>query len=438
MNHVTRAAISRRTFLRGVGAAIALPYLDAMTPAFAGAPERVRRAVFVFVPNGIHMQDWTPRRTGKGYDLPPTLEPLESIRGRVSVISGLDLDGARSHGDGPGDHARACSAFLTGAHPVKTKGADIEIGVSVDQVLAKHVGGATRFSSLELGLERGRRAGSCDSGYACAYTNNIAWRTATTPVAKETDPREVFRRLFGDPDDVEARAREERRRRRRRSLLDVTLEDARRLRAKLGRHDRAKVDEYLEAVREVEKRLQGSGPEGVVGVPESVSRGGDRMRAMYDVIGLALRTDSTRVVTFMLGNAGSNRSYPELDIADGHHDTSHHGEKEANYAKLRKIDRHNVAALSAFLGGLAAVDDGGSDLLSRTAVLYGSGISDGDRHDHGDLPILLGGECGGTLRSGKHVVARPGTPLANLHMRIAKAMGVPAASFGDSSGVLAV
>lgn len=438
MNPVKKSSLSRRTFLRGIGAAVALPYLDAMTPAFAAPPERIQRAVFVFVPNGIHMQDWTPGRKGRRYDLPRTLVPLKPLRDRVSVISRLDLDGARAHGDGPGDHARAAAAFLTCAHPVKTKGSDIANGVSVDQVIARAVGEQTRFSSLELGLERGRRAGSCDSGYACAYSNNVAWRTPSTPVAKETNPREVFRRLFGDPDDVHARAREEERRARRRSLLDATLEDAKRLRGKLGKRDRAKLDEYLDAVREVEKRLQSGGPDQAVRVPKSFERGGDRMQAMYDIMALALATDSTRVATFMLGNAGSNRSYPELDVADGHHDTSHHGKNPENYKKLQRINQHHIEAFAGFLTTLAAHDDDGHDLLSQTAVLYGSGISDGNRHHHGDLPILLAGECGGKLRTGAHVVAKERTPLANLYLRLLRGMGLQEPSFGDSTGLLAL
>lgn len=433
---ITRRHLPRRTFLKGAGAAIALPWLDAMCPALSRPGERPLRAVFVFAPNGMKMDEWRPATAGADFVLPRTLEPLAAVRAQVTVLSGLDLDAARAHGDGPGDHARACAAFLTCAHPRKTGGADLRAGISVDQVIAAERGGATRFASLELGMEGGAAAGICDSGYSCAYSNHVSWRKPSTPVAKETSPRALFVRLFGDP----ARARaEELRRRELESLLDAVAEDAGDLRARLSRADRSKLDDYLTAVRELEQRLAAPPPDPLA-APEGLLEARtypQRLALMYEILALALQTDSARVATLMLGNAGSSLSYPWLGIRDGHHGLSHHRGDADKHAKIAQINRWQIAQLAVFLERLAATDDGGESLLARTALVYGSGIADGNRHDHGDLPILVAGGANGHLRGGRHVVCERGTPLANLYASVLGWLGIARERFGDSTGALA-
>jgi hypothetical protein len=445
--HVLRgAALSRRTFLRGAGAAIALPYLDAMRPALRGDRVVARpRTLFVFAPNGMKMDERTPAAVGPRPELPYLLAPLAPVRDRLTVLSGLTLDGARAHGDGPGDHARAAAAFLTCSHPVKTGGTDIRAGTSIDQVVAAAVGASTRFPSLELGLEGGRAAGICDSGYSCAYSNHIAWRTPTTPIAKETNPRALFARLFGDPDDVESAVERERRRRERRSVLDAVRGDARTLTRDLGPTDRQKLEMYLTALRELELRLQKEAADAAgerrIDVPESVRAGvgfRERLDAMYDVVALAFTADLTRTVTLMLGNGGSNLSYRFLDVPDGHHSVSHHGKKPENLAKIRTINRFHVERFAAFAAKLANVDDGGRDLLARTSIVYGSGIGDGDRHNHDELPIVLVGGGDGAFAGDRHLRFPRNTPLANLYVAVGRASGAKVETFGDASGRLEV
>lgn len=420
---------------------MALPWLDAMWPVRRRLAPPPVRCAFVFAPNGMKMDEWTPSTTGRGFELPATLAALAPHRDAVLVLSGLALDGGRAHGDGPGDHARAAASYLTCAHPRKTGGADLHNGVSVDQVLAAEVGAATRFPSLELGMERGRSAGVCDSGYSCAYSNNVSWRTPTTPVAKETDPRAVFARLFGDPDRLVGAERQAIDERRKRSVLDAVLEDARALRRELGRGDRAKLDEYLTAVEELEQRIErvDQAPTGVA-VPDELRGGkrdfGARLDAMYALIELALRTDSTRTVTLMLGNAGSNRSYPELGVAEGHHTLSHHGGDPEKHGQVAKINRFHVERFAGLLERLSRAADGTGSLLDSSLIVYGSGLADGNRHAHHDLPILLAGRGGGAVRPGAHVAYETGTPLANLYLTILHAAGVRHDAFGDSTGLL--
>ncbi|MCA8944544.1 MAG: DUF1552 domain-containing protein [Planctomycetes bacterium] len=432
-----RRALSRRTFLRGSGALVALPWLDAMVPALA-QPATPRRCMFLYAPNGKTMEDWRPKETGARFDLPHLLEPLAKHRRRMLVLTGLDLDGGSAHGDGPGDHARAAASFLTTAHPRKTGGADIHNGISIDQAIAQKIGDQTRFPSLELGLERGRPAGVCDSGYACAYTNNISWSSPSTPVAKETNPREVFRRLFGD---AASRARMAKDNERRRSVLDTVLEDTKTLARRLSRTDRARIDEYLDAVRSVEKRLAQSADESAQDVPMPVGldEGGgheQRVGLMYELCALALQTDTTRVITLMLGNAGSNLSYRFLDVPEGHHSLSHHRNDPAKIDKIRKINRWHTEQLAKFVDRLASIDTGDGDLLDASLVLYGSGLADGNAHRHADLPILLLGRGGGDFKSGQHVRSKKHTPLGNLYVSIMQSMGLRTTSFGDSTGAL--
>ncbi len=443
--------ISRRTILRGLGTAVALPWLEAMTPntvfGAAGkgsaAAEPPRRMAFLYVPNGMHMPDWTPEKEGPLDELPPILEPLASLRSELTVLSGLTLNGGRALGDGPGDHARSVASFLTTAHPVKTGGKDIRNGVSVDQVAAAAVGHKTRFASLELGCEPSRQGGKCDSGYSCVYTSNMSWRTPTSPMTKEVNPRAVFDRLFGTGDEAapEGLAR---RSRHRKSVLDLVAEDAGSLKRRLGRPDQQKLDEYLYAVRQIERRIEQS--EKLAGReidvpdfprPEGVPRGfDDHVKLMADMIVLAWQTDSTRIATFMLTNAGSNRSYPDIGVRSGHHELSHHGKKKEKQEQISKINRFHAGLLAYFLERLRAVREGDRSLLDGSMVMYGSGISDGNRHNHDDLPILLAGRGGGTVTAGRHLRYPDETPLGNLYLAMLHRMGLKEEQFGDSSGLL--
>jgi len=436
-------AIPRRTFLKGAGAALALPLLEGMLPApcLAGEPAGPVRLLFVFTPNGMHMPDWTPATEGADFGLPYLLEPLAPWREQLFVPSGLALDNARSKGDGPGDHARAGAAFLTTAHPKKTGGADIRLGVSVDQVAAAKVGRATRFPSLELGTEPSRQAGACDSGYSCAYSSNVSWRTPTQPLAKEVDPRLVFERLFLTEEARLSPEERERRRRYRRSVLDLVGEDAARLSGRLGRTDRRKLGEYAHGVRELERQIEAAAAEAAelpdFDAPRRAPRDyGRHVRLMYDLVGLAFEADLTRVATIMVGNAGSNRSYRDLGVPEGHHSLSHHGGDAEKQAKIRRINRWHTEQLAHLVERLATTPEGDGSLLDRTLVVYGSGIGDGNRHNHDDLPILLIGGAKAGVTPGRHVRYRRDTPLANLYLALLARAGVHAGSFGDSDGPL--
>src|SRR6056297_1549809 len=442
-------SLDRRTVLRGLGTALALPVLDAMLPtrllsAAAVATPHPLRMAFLYVPNGMHMPDWKPHREGANYDLPRTLEQLAPYQKDINVLTGLTLDGAFAHGDGGGDHARSVAAFLTGSHPRKTDGSDIQNGVSVDQIAAQQIGGKTPFASLELGLEASSQAGRCDSGYSCVYTSNMSWRSPTSPMAKEVDPAAVFQRLFAGQTKTENARAKSVREKYRKSILDFVQEDAQQLSRKLGATDKRKVDEYLYAVRDVEKRLVGAEKlhlteEGVpdyprpAGVPKEM---GKHAELMLDMTTLALQTDSTRVLSFMFTNAGSNRSYPDLGVSDGHHEVSHHGKSEEKQAKIAKINRFHAEKFAYLLDRMSRVAEGDGTLLDHCMVVYGSGISDGDRHNHDDLPILLAGKGGGRIESGRHIRYKNGTPLCNLYLWMLQQMGANVDHFGDSNGVL--
>ena len=435
--------ISRRTVLRGLGTAIALPMLDAMAPAVLRAADDKqsgpRRMAFVYVPNGKHMPDWTPSTTGEDFELPYILEPLAAVKKKFMILSGLAQDHGRPHGDGPGDHARALSSFLTGAQARKTHGADIHVGVSVDQVAARKVGQTTRFPSLELGCDRGAQAGNCDSGYSCSYSTNISWRTETTPQAKEIDPKLVFERLFSVGSVAELRSRREKYKR---SILDFALEDARDLDGRLGAKDRRKLDEYLSGVRELEKRIHAAAQAPDVplpnyphpdGIPKDY---GEHIRLMYDLMALAFAADLTRVATFVAANEGSNRAYPFIDVPDGHHDLSHHGGNEEKQQKIRAINRFHTTQLAYFLEKLNQTADGQESLLDHSMVLYGSGLGDGNAHNHDNLPILLAGTAGGTIKSGRHVRYERETPLNNLFLSMLDRIDSSVEHLGDSTGRL--
>lgn len=442
--------IPRRTFLRGLGVGIALPMLEAMSPPLralaAGQADQVassfpRRMVFLYVPNGANMADWTPKAEGTKFDLPFILEPLKNVRSGVQVLTGLAHDRARPNGDGAGDHARASATFLTGCQARKTAGADIRVGISVDQLAAARIGSLTRLPSLVLGCDPARQAGACDSGYSCAYQFNISWRGEATPVPPETNPRLVFEQLFGNGTRSEQAESRARRLETRRSILDFALEDARRLKAQLGATDQRKLDEYLSAVRELEVRLENSEkfaaatPDIVVpaGIPKDYEQ---HLRLMFDLLAVALQTDATRIASFLLAHDGSNRSYPFIGVREGHHDLSHHEDKEQKKEKIAKINRFHVTQFAYFVEKLRAVKEGTGTLLDHCMVVYGSGIADGNRHNHDNLPVLLAGGGGGSLRPGRHVRFSK-TPMTNLYLSLLDRSGITVERLGDSSGRLA-
>lgn len=437
-------ALDRRTVLRGVGVTLALPLFDALLAPRAHAAEtRVEaplRLVYVYAPNGVNMTAWTPGETGKLGALPATLAPLAPHADQLLVLSGLTANTARANGDGPGDHARASAAFLTGAQPFKTDGANLRAGVSADQVAALAIGNRTRLRSLELGVEGGGLSGQCDSGYSCAYTSTVSWQSARTPLPRETDPRLVFERLFLDGEL--SKAEREERARRRKSVLDCVREDARSLERTLGANDQRKLDEYATGLRELERRIEAAVKDDASGVKAEDRPSGKpkdyaaHVRLMSDVLALALTCDATRIATFMLANEGSNRSYAFLGAPEGHHDLSHHGNEAAKQEKVAKINRFHVGELAHFVTRLAETKEGDATLLERTFVVYGSGISDGNRHNHEELPILVAGGHAAGVAGGRHVRVVRETPLANLHVALLRRLGVDVARHGDSTGEL--
>jgi hypothetical protein len=439
--------LSRRAMLRGMGAAVSLPLLDAM-PAMADATRLVRtstaplRMAFLFVPNGVNLDCWTPQRDGYGFDLPPILEPLERVQDDILVLSGLTHDKGRANGDGPGDHARSASVFLTGCQAYKTSGGNIRVGVSVDQIAARHIGSATRFPSLELGCDKSRNSGNCDSGYSCAYSYNISWASPTTPMAKEIDPRLVFERLFGDS-SAEGRQAAIERSSLRKSLLDYVRDDAQRLRDGLGKSDQRKLEEYLTAIREIERRVELVEHQTQLEAPTSFAKPagipsdfGTHVRLMTDMLVLAFQTDSTRIATCMLAHEGSNRNYTEIEVPDGHHDLSHHGGNKVKLEKIARINRFHMEQFAYFVERLKSIPEGEGSLLDNCMIVYGSGISDGNRHNRENLPVLVAGRGGGTIETGRHVRYETETPMTNLYVSMLERMGIPLDRVGDSTGPL--
>jgi len=444
---ITRKSLSRRTLLRGAGATVlGLPFLEAMSPAFANKRELAAasplRLAFAYVPNGVTMAEWTPAETGHTFSLTRILQPLESVRQSVSVLTGLAQHNAKALGDGPGDHARAAAAFLTGVHPRKTNGANIQNGVSIDQVLARQWESRTRFASLELGTEYGGVVGNCDSGYSCAYTNSLAWHSETTPLPPEINPRLVFERLFGASRNGESPAEARQRQRFQRSVLDNVQEDTHRLMRDLGPTDRRKLDEYLHAVRDVEKRLARAAQYPVVEVdipkPSGIpARFSDHLSLMYDLMAVAFQTDSTRVVTLMVGREGSSRTYREIGVPDAHHPLSHHQRNPEKIEKITQINTFHVSLFAKFLEKLRSTPEGDSNLLERSVILYGSCIGDGNRHNHDDLPVLLAGGQAAGLQPAQHLRFPKDTPLTNLYLTLLDRLGAPIDQFGDSTGRIA-
>lgn len=444
------ALINRRLFLRGLGAAVALPVLESVRPmrALAAAPAPGTppvRLAFVYVPNGVHMPDWTPGYEGALTDLPSILQPLAPFKRDLLLLSGLTHDKGRANGDGPGDHARAAASWLTGAQALKSEGSQIRAGVSVDQLAASVAGRATRLPSLELGAEAGRQAGKCDSGYACSYSNNISWRNEATPMTKEVRPRAVFERLFGGGGDREQAESLARRRRYQRSILDFVHDDARALASQISGNDRHKLDEYLAAVREIEQRVERAEQESqgrLAAVPELDLPDGmpssyeEHLRLLGDLLALAFQTDSTRVATFMFANEGSNKAYPFIGVKDGHHTLSHHENDRSKQERIRRINEFHTRQLAYLLGKLKGIREGDGTLLDNTILVYGSSISDGNRHNHDDLPVALFGRGGGSLLTGRHVRYPQETPMCNLFLSLLDRVGATEERFGDSTGRL--
>jgi hypothetical protein len=436
--------LPRRTFLRGLGTAVALPVLDAMLPASARAAAAATaaptRVAWIYVPNGANMADWTPAATGPDYVLPSILEPLAAHRRDFSGVTGLANHPGDELGDGGGAHARASASFLTGVHPRKTAGSDIKAGISVDQIAANQIGDQTRLPSLELSCDGGQRAGSCDSGYSCAYQFNLSWKSETQPMNPEVDPRAAFERLFGNGDAAATLEAGARRALYRKSVLDYVLDDAHRLARTLGEADRRKLDEYLTAVRDLERRIERAAtfgaahaPAGVT-APEMFETYEQQMQLMYEVMALAFQTDTTRIATFIVAHDGSNRPYPTIGIREGHHDLSHHRNDEEKKKKLAQINRYHAAQFARFLDRLKATPEGDGNLLDHCTLLYGSALSNGDKHSPEDLPILVAGHGGGRLATGRHLRVDDKTPMTNLYRSMLDTVGVRTEKIGDSTG----
>lgn len=439
--------LSRRTFLCGLGVSIALPWLETMGPltdwataATTGATDQMipNRMAFLYVPNGKIMEKWTPTQVGADYELTNILKPLANVREKTLVLSGLTADKARANGDGGGDHARAMAAFLTGAQPRKTSGTDIHAGLSVDQAAASHIGDQTRLPSLELGIEPGYRAGNCDSGYSCVYSATMAWKSATQPLPKEVNPKLAFERMFTTEPDTQKQQRDEQRK----SILDFVQQDSNELIQKVSGNDARKLDEYFSAIRDIEMRIESAekfpaleNPEYIA--PEKIPANfQEHVRLMLDLIVLAFQTDVTRIVTFTLANEGSNKTYPSIKVTQGHHNLSHHGGDKAKIEKIRKINVFHTEQLAYLLEKLDSVPEGEGSLLDHSMILYGSGNSDGNRHSHHDLPIILAGQGCGTLKSGRHIKYPKETPLNNLWVSMLNRMDVNVRQLGDSTGSL--
>lgn len=451
---------SRRNFLRGLGACIALPVLESSlgpvlraattAPAGAAGPLGVTstgaplRMAFIHFPNGAHQQYWWPKGEGAAFELGRTMQPLAALKNSVQVIGGLDHKNAAPGNDGAGDHARANATFLTGVRARKTDSADIQAGVSVDQLAAQQIGHLTRFASLELSCDSVRKAGSCDSGYSCAYQYNLSWRSASTPMTPEPNPRLVFERLFGSGAPAERQQNFARRQQTQKSLLDFVLADTHDLQRTLGARDRDKVDEYLTGVRAIEQRIQraesfGPLPEPGAPAPSGIPADyGEHMDIMYDMLVMAFQTDSTRIATLLLANDGSNRAFSEIGIPEGHHYCSHHRNNPELMEKVGQIDHFYMQRLARFLDRLDKTKDiDGKSLLHNSMIVYGCGNADGNKHTHDNLPVLLAGNGGGTLTPGRYT-NYGSQPMSNLFLSMTDRLGVTGLDrIGDSSGRLA-
>jgi hypothetical protein len=426
-----------------MGSAVALPFLDAMTPALASSKipgETPVRMMFVYVPNGIMMQHWNPDYEGALRELPRVLKPLEPLKDDILLLSNLTNHAGRAWLDGPGDHGRCCGSYLTSVHVRKTT-TNILSGTSCDQIVASQIGAKTRFPSLEVGIEDARQAGDCDSGYSCAYTNNMAWKSESQPLPPILNPRQLFERLFGNGAQLspEARARQSRIRR---SVMDMVVADTKKLQSTLGPTDKRKLDEYLSSIREIELQLEKAekdttqinpGMEKPYGIPSDFA---EHFKLMTDMVTVAFQADLTRVVTFLVTREGSSRSYREIGIPDGHHPLTHHRNDPVWMEKVAQINTYHVQQFATWITRLKAIKEGDSTLLDNSMIVYGAGLSDGNRHTHEDLPTLIAGRGGKQIKSGQRIVYRRETPIANLYLTMMDRMGVRVDHFGDATGRL--
>jgi hypothetical protein len=436
---VTKKAISRRAVLRGAGAAIALPLLDAMVPAFApAATSPVRRFGVVYHPNGIIYDQWLPKGAGSAFELSPTLKGLEPFKDKLIIVTGLFSDQAEALGDGGGDHSRACGSYLTGVH-VKKSDTALENAVSMDQIAAKAFERETQLSSLQMTADENSLLGSCDLGYSCAYSSTLSWLTPTLPLMAENNPRVLFERMFGSSDSTDARARASRLRQDH-SLLDSVSDRVNQLQRELGRDDNRKVNDYLASLRDVERRIQKAEEQSSKELPDVAQPAGipdnfdAHVRLLYDLQLLAYQSDLTRVITFMYGREQTGRPYPQIGIPEPHHPLTHHQGNPEKMEKCVRIQRHHIALFAEYLEKLRNTPDGDGSLLDHVILLFGAGISNSDRHTHGPLPTLLVGGGAGTLKGGRHLVYAEHTPLTNLQVTLLNKLGVPTEKLGDSSG----
>ena len=437
---VTKKAISRRTILRGAGTVVALPLLDAMIPAFAPAATTapVRRLGVVYHPNGVIYDKWLPTGVGASFELSPTLKGLEPFKDKLIVVTGLASDQAEPLGDGGGDHSRACGTYLTGVH-VKKSDSNVENAVSMDQIAAKAFERDTQLSSLQMTADENSLLGSCDLGYSCAYSSTLSWLTPTLPLMAENNPRVLFERMFGSSDSTDAHVRASRLKQDR-SLLDSVNDRVNQLQRKLGTADTRKVNDYLAALRDVERRLQKAEEQSSKELPDVSQPAGipdtfvEHVRLLYDLQLLAYQSDLTRVITFMYGREQTGRPYPQIGIPEPHHSVTHHQNDPAKMDKCARIQRYHIQLFAEYLEKLRKTPDGDGSLLDHVILIYGSGLSNSDRHTHGPLPLLLLGGGAGTLKGGRHIVYPEHTPLTNLQLTLLNKLGVPAEKLGDSRG----
>lgn len=449
---MTTLPLTRRNFLQSAGFLLGLPAFESLLKGnVTAAPHKLGlapdgtplRLAFVYVPNGKIMSRWTPQGKGRDFQFNETMQPLAEFRSELQVVSGLEHQNGWAGPDGGGDHARATATILTGARPKKTAGNDIRAGVSADQVAARHLEGQTRFSSLELSCDARRLSGGCDSGYSCAYQFNLSWRSETQPVAPESNPRQVFERLFGKGAGENPAGAAERHKARERSLLDFVMQDALTLEKQLGKNDQRKLDEYLTGVREIEKRIQQAERFGIpkppttpapAGIPSSYK---EHLRLMFDMLALAFQTDSTRVASFLMAHDGSNRNFPEIGVTSGHHELSHHQEDPKKIEQLARIDRFYTEQFAYFLQKLAGMKEpSGASVLDNSMVVYCGGLSDANKHSHNNLPAIVAGRGGGGLQTGQHLALSEPAPMTNLYLSLLQRMGLPVDRIGDSTGAL--
>jgi hypothetical protein len=443
---IKKLALPRRTFIRGLGATLALPLLDAMVPAMSAQSNmskasnvaKAPRFAAIYVGNGANMNDWTPAGDGAGFEFSPILKPLEAFRDRTVVFTGLDNFPATDQGDSGGQHPRAAPAFMSCVHPKQTEGADVQAGTTIDQLIAQKICRDAKLSSLEIAVDRNDVVGACDHGYACAYMNSMSWKTPTMPLPAETHPRFVFERLFGSGDTAEERVR---RSREDRSILDGLSQEIEHLRRKLGQRDGVKLSEYLDAIREVEQRIARSEssngdvtvPARPVGVPDTFR---EYAELMFDLQVLAFQADITRVSSFMMARENVNRAYGEIGLPEAHHAMSHHGNNPEKMAVFTRLNTYHVETLAYFVKKLQAIPDGDGTLLDHTVVLYGSGMSDGNTHNNYNVPVVVVGGRDLEMKGNRHLTYAKGTPLANLSMSLLDKFGVNVERFGDSTGRL--